>query len=192
LIGKRTSGAETLFRRRDSPLERPFEALLASAGVRPHAYDPRVETGFGGKDLKSSLRSEFELLSKRVVQQQEQAERLRQLADQVEEQTGRDEHLLAEMASALGLSAQLRIDDLSARLRGQRLREVAVEVLETQWGADRDIHYREWFDLVQAEGYKIGGKDPLATFLSQVHRADEVEGMGHRSGRYRLVRSSCA
>jgi hypothetical protein len=148
-----------------------------------------MDTGFGGKDLSSSLRSEFELLSERVVQQREQADRLRLLADQVEEQTGRDEHLLAEMASALGLSAQLRIDDLSPRLRGQRLQEVAVEVLQTQWGTEHDIHYREWFDLVQAEGYRIGGKDPLATFLSQIHRANAVEGMGHRSGRYRLVRT---
>jgi hypothetical protein len=148
-----------------------------------------VDTGFGGKDLSSSLRGEFELLSQRVVQQREQADRLRLLADQVEEQTGRDEHLLEEMAAALGLSAQLRIDDLSPRLRGQRLQEVAVEVLQTQWGTDQDIHYREWFDLVQAEGHKIGGKDPLATFLSQIHRASAVEGIGHRSGRYRLVRA---
>lgn len=149
-----------------------------------------MDTGFGGKDLSSSLRSEFELLSQRVIQQREQSDRLRALADQVEEQTGRDEHLLAEMASTLGLATQLRIEDLSPRLRGQRLQEVAVEVLKTQWDADEDIHYREWFDLVQAEGHKVGGKDPLATFLSQVHRSDQVEGLGHRSGRYRLVRAS--
>lgn len=161
---------------------------LAVLVVRLPAYDHSVETGFGGKDLTSSLRSEFELLSERVVQQREQADRLRRLADQVEEQTGRDEHLLAEMAAALGLSAQLRIDDLSPRLRGQRLQEVAVEILQTRWEIDEDIHYREWFDLVQAEGYKIGGKDPLATFLSQIHRADAVEGIGNRSGRYRLIR----
>lgn len=87
----------------------------------------------------------------------------------------------------LGLSAQLRIEDLSPRLRGQRLQEVALAVLKTDWGADRDIHYREWFDLVQAKGHRVGGKDPLATFLSQVNRAPGVEGLGRRSGRYRLV-----
>lgn len=146
-----------------------------------------METGFGGHDLASSLRSEFELLAQRVVQQREQADRLRALADQVEERTARDEHLLEEMAAALGLSAQLRIEDLSPRLRGQRLREVAVEVLQTRWDPDRDIHYREWFDLVCAEGHKVGGKDPLATFLAQIHRAPGVESAGRRSGRYRLV-----
>ncbi len=146
-----------------------------------------METGFGGQDLASSLRSEFELLAQRVVQQREQTDRLRALAERVEEHTTHDEHLLEEMAAVLGLSAQLRIEDLSPRLRGQRLREVAVEVLQTRWGAKRDIHYREWFDLVRTEGHKVGGRDPLATFLAQIHRAPGVESLGRRSGRYRLV-----
>ena len=90
------------------------------------------------------------------------------------------------MSGALGLSAQLRIEDLSPRLRGQRLQEVAVEVLRTIWGAERDIHYREWFDLVRSEGHRVGGKDPLATFLAQIHRAPDIESLGGRSGRYRL------
>lgn len=130
---------------------------------------------------------EFELLAQRVSQQREQTERLRQLADQVEERTASDEHLLEEMAGALGLSAQLRIEDLSSRLRGQRLQEVAVEVLRTSWDVERDIHYRAWFDLVRAEGHRVGGKDPLATFLAQVHRAPGIESLGGRSGRFRLA-----
>jgi hypothetical protein len=146
-----------------------------------------VESGLGGQDLASSLRVEFELLAQRVSQQREQTERLRQLADQVEERTASDEHLLEEMAGALGLSAQLRIEDLSSRLRGQRLQEVAVEVLRTSWDVERDIHYREWFDLVRAEGHRVGGKDPLATFLAQVHRAPDIESLGGRSGRFRLA-----
>jgi hypothetical protein len=91
------------------------------------------------------------------------------------------------MAAALGLSSQLRIEDLSPRLRGQRLQEVAVQVLRSQWETDEPIHYREWFDLVQGEGHRVGGKDPLATFLAQVNRAPGVESLGGRSGRYRLV-----
>jgi hypothetical protein len=139
------------------------------------------------EDLAANLRGEYELLRVRVEQQREQADRLRAMADSLEERTAADEHLLTEMAAALGLSAQLRIDDLSPRLRGQRLQEVALAVLKTQWGIDRDIHYREWFDLVQEQGHRIGGKDPLATFLAQVHRAPGVVGAGARSGRYRLV-----
>jgi hypothetical protein len=149
-----------------------------------------VETGFGGQDLTSSLRGEFELLAQRIVQQREQSDRLRALADQVQERTARDEHLLEEMASVLGLSAQLCIEDLSPRLRGQRLQEVAVQVLQTSWDGEREIHYREWFDLVRSAGHRVGGKNPLATFLAQVHRAPQVESLGHRSGRFRLVGAS--
>lgn len=139
-------------------------------------------------DLATNLRGEYELLRVRVEQQREQADRLRAMADSLEERTAADEHLLIEMAAALGLSAQLRIEDLSPRLRGQRLQEVALEVLESEWGAGRDIHYREWFDLVQERGHRVGGKDPLATFLAQIHRAPGVERRGKRSGRYQLIR----
>jgi hypothetical protein len=139
-----------------------------------------------GQSLTDHLKREFGVLQARVEQQREQADRLRGLAEQLEQQTTRDEHLLEELAAALGISAQLRIEDLSPRLRGQRLQEVAVEVLRTRWGRDREIHYREWFDLVQAEGHRVGGKDPVATFLAQVHRAPGVERLGNRTGRYRL------
>ena len=129
-------------------------------------------------------------MKQRVIQQREQVDRLRAVAEQVEEQTARDEHLLQELAAALGLSSQLSIDDLSQRLRGQRLQKVALEVLRLRWEADQPIHYREWFDLVQEEGHRVGGKDPLATFLAQINRAPEVESLGGRSGRYRLVPNS--
>jgi hypothetical protein len=125
----------------------------------------------------------------RVTQQREQADRLRALAEQLEERTAADEHLLEELAGALGLPPQLRIEDLSPRLRGQRLQQVALQVLQTHWGTQREIHYRQWFDLVQAQGYRVGGKDPVATFLSQVHRAPGVVSVGHRSGRYQLSSS---
>jgi hypothetical protein len=137
-------------------------------------------------DLASSLRGEYELLLVRVAQQREQVDRLRGLADELEGCTQRDEHLVEEMAGVLGIAAQLRIEDVSPRLRGQRLREVALQVLETHWGAGREIHYRAWFDLVQEQGYRVGGKDPVATFLAQVHRAPGVESVGRRSGRYQL------
>ncbi len=137
-------------------------------------------------DLASDLRGEYELLVVRVAQQRDQADRLRAMAEHLKERTVADEHLLDEMAGALGLSAQLRIEDLSSRLRGQRLQAVALQVLETHWGKGREIHYREWFELVSEQGHRIGGKDPLATFLAQIHRAPGVESGGQRSGRYTL------
>lgn len=139
------------------------------------------------RDLESNLRGEYELLLVRVEQQREQADRLRALADQLEERTQRDEHLLEELAGALGIASQLRIEELSPRLRGQRLQEVALEVLQTNWGAHREIHYRAWYDLVVEQGHKVGGKDPVATFLAQIHRAPGVESVGRRTGRYKLA-----
>lgn len=137
--------------------------------------------------LEERLRGEYESLFARVAQQRAQADRLRALAEQFEERTAADAHLLEELAAALGMSAQLRIDELSPRLRGQRLREVALDVLRSHWAPGEAIHYREWFDLVQQHGGKVGGKDPLATFLAQVHRAPGVASVGRRTGRYRLT-----
>ncbi len=127
------------------------------------------------------------MLLARVEAQREQSDRLRALADALEDRTRRDEHLLEELAGALGLASQLRIEELSPRLRGQRLREVAVEVLKAEWGANRAIHYRAWYELLVAQGHKVGGKDPVATFLAQVHRAPGVESVGRRSGKYLLA-----
>jgi len=155
--------------------------------VRDAAYADGVSAGEANGDLTTTLRAEYELLCIRVQQQRDQADRFRRLADELEDRTQRDEHLLEELAGVLGVAAQLRIEELSPRLRGQRLQEVAVQVLETHWGVEREIHYREWFDLVQEQGHRIGGKDPLATFLAQVHRAPRVVSSGRRSGRYQLA-----
>jgi hypothetical protein len=152
--------------------------------IRNDAYGPDMAAN---ATLESSLRDEYARLLARVTQQRDQADRLRGLADQLEDGTARDEHLLDELAAALGMSAQLRIEELSPRLRGQRLREVALEVLQTYWSPNREIHYRAWFDLVQEHAGRVGGKDPLATFLAQVHRAPGVERVGRRTGRYRFV-----
>jgi len=94
--------------------------------------------------------------------------------------------LLEQLESALGRSVQLSIDELDGRLRGHRLLEVAVKVLEEKLGRGQAIHYKEWFQLLQTHGYRVGGKDPLATFLAQINRADSVESLGRRTGRYRL------
>lgn len=175
--------------RRAAPRSRPrsnneARQEVSQLAIRLGAYRPGMAAN---TTLESSLRNEYARLLARVTQQLEQADRLRALADQLEDSTARDEHLLEELAAALGMSAQLRIEELSLRLRGQRLREVALDVLQTYWSPNREIHYREWFDLVQEHAGRVGGKDPLATFLAQVHRAPGVEKVGRRTGRYRLI-----
>ena len=134
-----------------------------------------------------TLEDEYRALSAQVREQRERADRLRALADRLEDNATRDEHLLGELAAVLGRDPQMRLEDLDERLRGQRLREVAVEVLRREVGPGAAIHYRQWYGLLTAAGHRVGGRDPVATFLAQVHRCDQVERIGKRTGRFRLV-----
>ena len=115
-----------------------------------------------------------------------EVEILRARADELEAKAVHDERLLRELEDILELAPQLRVDLQTEELRGQRLREVAIETLRTELGVGESIHYRDWFRLVRAAGHRVAGKDPMATFLTQVSRSDAVEPLGARSGRYRL------
>lgn len=95
--------------------------------------------------------------------------------------------MVASLAEVLGVSPQATIDSLGVGIRGHRLREVAIDVLKRHLEPGDAVHYRDWFALLQDENIAIAGRDPLATFLSQISRADEVEAVGRRSGRYRLL-----
>lgn len=132
------------------------------------------------------LIEEFTSLARRVADGRECAARLRAPADHAEAQAARDERILAELKSALGMTAQLRLEDLDPWLRGQRLEEIAIELLRAQPDFGQPIHYREWFALLRRAGHHVAGKDPLATFLAQLNRSATVEPVGQRSGLYRL------
>jgi hypothetical protein len=64
--------------------------------------------------------------------------------------------------------------DGSAQLRGTAIRETAVRLLLERRDGVEALHYRDWFELVVAEGYSIAGKDPLAVFLTQISRSPVV------------------
>ena len=126
----------------------------------------------------------------RLERDREQARRLRDLADQASAQVAADERLLRSMSEVLGLHPQTTLDELGGALRGHRLREVAVDVLRKHCAPGSDVHYRDWYGLLADEGIAVAGKDPLATFLAQVSRADAVEAVGRRTGRYRLLHAA--
>ena len=115
-----------------------------------------------------------------------EAELLRARARPAEAKAALDARLLRELDDILELAPQLRVDLQTEELRGERLRQVAIEILRSELGAGESIHYRDWFRLVRAAGHRVAGKDPVATFLTQVSRSEAVEPMGARSGRYRL------
>ncbi|HEX9966352.1 MAG TPA: hypothetical protein VGB06_00250 [Solirubrobacterales bacterium] len=138
------------------------------------------------KTLDQALLDEAIAIATRIEAQTEQAERLRLLADRIAEQTARDQLLLEQLEGALGQAVQLSIDDLDGRLRGERLLNVAVSLLEEKIGRGQPIHYKDWFRILVENGHRVGGKDPVATFLVQINRAEAVENLGKRSGRYQL------
>lgn len=73
-------------------------------------------------------------------------------------------------------------------LKGRELRREAARLL-WGWSGSEAIHYREWFERVLAAGYAIGGKDPAASFLTNVRDSPAVVG-AEGQGLYRLDPSS--
>lgn len=59
-------------------------------------------------------------------------------------------------------------------LRGAAIRRAAVAVLRDRADATAPIHYRAWFELLEAAGHAVAGKDPLAVFLTQISRSPVV------------------
>lgn len=153
--------------------------MIDSVGASSRAPAPLGESD-------EALHGEWRALREAIREARERADRHRAVADALEARVARDEHLLAEIEELLELRPQLRIEHLDRRLRGQRLCEVAVEVLASERGFEEPVHYRQWFALLRKAGHEVGGKDPVASFLAQVSRAPEVERVGERSGIYRL------
>lgn len=60
-------------------------------------------------------------------------------------------------------------------LKGASIRETAVRVLAAKHEPESPVHYRDWFELLTAQGFIPGGKDPLATFLTQISRSPVVK-----------------
>ena len=114
----------------------------------------------------------------------EQSRRLRELADAVDGDLVSSRQLLAQLDEMLGMAPQMSMTHADDVLRGQRLRHVAIQILKGH--RHETVHYRAWYDLVVREGHRVSGKDPVATFLTEVSRAAEVEPVGRRSGLYRL------
>jgi hypothetical protein len=109
------------------------------------------------------------------------------LSEEAAREAERYAKTIRELGELLDIEDQLSIVQLSDQLRGERLREIAADVLWRHHRVGDVVHYKQWFDLVVADGYRIGGKNPGATFLTQVARVESVERVGRRSGLYKLV-----
>jgi hypothetical protein len=65
-------------------------------------------------------------------------------------------------------------DEREVVLRGAQIRETAVRILAATPQADQAVHYRTWYELLRQQGFVPAGKDPLATFLTQIGRSPVV------------------
>lgn len=119
-----------------------------------------------------------------VSEQRDRAERLQNLADDARTQAESQESALRELGELVGIDPQLSLEQLDARLRGQRLQEIAVRVLSERHPEGEPIHYKQWYSLLRGAGYSIGGKDPQATFLASISRSPHIRSIGRRSGLY--------
>lgn len=72
-----------------------------------------------------------------------------------------------------------------AILRGVRIREMAVRLLLSTASASGAVHYRDWYEMVTSKGFGIAGRDPVASFLTQISRSPVVA-RGDRPGEYRI------
>ena len=70
-------------------------------------------------------------------------------------------------------------------LRGADIRRTAVRLLAASPDAQMPFHYKTWYELFRREGYLPAGKDPIATFLTQVSRSPVVRRTS-RAGEYEL------
>jgi hypothetical protein len=137
-------------------------------------------------DFLKAAQAERELLVARLSEMQERADHFEALAAEARDEV----HSLADSIRAIeavaGLSPQMAMCEISEELRGERLREVALEVLRRLSTSGDPVHYRIWFGALVDSGFRVSGRDPLATFLTQITRMDRVESVGRRSGLYRL------
>jgi hypothetical protein len=137
-------------------------------------------------EFKAMAGAEREALLKRYEECRARSEHHAELADEALREAERYARTIRELGEILELEDQLSLVQLADQLRGERLREIAADVLWRHHRAGDVVHYKEWFELVVADGYRIGGKNPSATFLTQVARIESVERVGRRSGLYRL------
>jgi hypothetical protein len=145
-----------------------------------HAPKPLSE------NFVEAAKAEREKLAVRLTETKERVEHFETLAAEARQEAEWLARSMRDIEEMLGISSQIAIYEIDEELRGQRLREVALDVLRDRAGDGEPIHYRAWFDALVEAGYRVTGKDPLATFLTHVSRIDRVEPVGRRSGLYRL------
>lgn len=132
-----------------------------------------------------TAREEADRLRERMLDVRARGERWVERGQELLLQASALEARVRDLDELLGRSPQLRVDLQDGVLQGQALREAAVKILAERRGIREPIHYRDWYELLQDLGLRAGGKDPVATFLTQISRSPVVERV-EKGGVYQL------
>jgi vacuolar-type H+-ATPase subunit I/STV1 len=145
----------------------PSRRLQAAAA----AEDERL-----GRELARLARRESELIDElgrvKAARRELEKERavLQRLSEGVDSFSDKGRlHLVGEERDLAGR------ESATTEIRGARIRETAVRLLAVVSEPHEAVHYRDWFELLTSRGYRPAGKDPLATFLTQVSRSPVVQ-----------------
>jgi hypothetical protein len=137
-------------------------------------------------DFVTAARAEREKLAVELAELQARIEHFDALVAEARDEADSVTRSIRDLEELLGIAPQIAFCEINETLRGERLREVALEVLREHVREGEPIHYRAWFDALVDAGYRVVGKDPLATFLTHISRIERVEAVGRRTGLYRL------
>lgn len=119
-------------------------------------------------------RKRAKLAEKREAQQRKVDELDREL-EAVGDEIQRLDGLAEPFPGSYSLSLQLHKSPESEGqklLKGAQIRELAVPLALAKH--EMLLHYRDWFELLQKEGYEVAGQRPDAVFLNQVVRSPLV------------------
>jgi hypothetical protein len=163
-----------------------FRLAPSERAVRRCIYIAGMTVADLSDHVREAVDKERELVADRLAALQAMAGRLHAVVADVDRSVEETVRLLRQMDEMLGLAPQLSLEALQGELRGQRLREIAVDLLREKKGIGSVVHYRDWYEFLLEAGLRVAGKDPLATFLTQIARAPGVESVRPRSGLYRL------
>jgi hypothetical protein len=145
-----------------------------------------ARAGSASDSFVEAAKAERDLLASRLAEARERLDHFEALVADARKEVQALSDSVRSIEEVAGLAPQLAMYELSEELRGERLREVALDVLKRLAASGDPVHYRSWFEALLESGYRVLGRDPLAVFLTQITRIDKVESVGRRSGLYRL------
>jgi hypothetical protein len=136
------------------------------------------------EDFRRQADQEADRLAKEAARLRQQAAAHEQQAREVGARALALEQRVRELRAVVHADPPRKESGRPNALRGQQVRDRAVEVLLRRRGPRTPIHYRQWFELVEREGFRVAGQKPLATFLTQVRRSPVVAAVPDRAGFY--------